>query len=257
MFIEEALAADGKISPDDMQQMIFSHRNFGAELLLDDVLQVCTPELADVELESRTVNVSAACDVLRQWDRRNDVDSRGGHVWREFWREAASIGNLFVVPFDVADPVGTPRGIAVDDQDVRSQVLLALASAQTTLKEANIALDARLGDIQFAERNGERIGIPGGQGRAGMWSVIGAGLRPDVGYSPIRGGNSYVQVISWDAAGNLDPRAILTYSQSPEPDSPHYADMTRLYSRGEWVQLPFSDAQINADPELVTLSLVE
>ncbi len=97
VFIEEALAADGKISPDDMQQMIFSHRNFGAELLLDDVLQVCTPEFADVELESRTVNVSAACDVLRQWDRRNDVDSRGGHVWREFWREAASIGNLFVV----------------------------------------------------------------------------------------------------------------------------------------------------------------
>ncbi len=257
VFIEEALAADGKISPDDMQQMIFSHRNFGAELLLDDVLQVCTPEFADVELASRTVNVSAACDVLRQWDRRNAVDSRGGHVWREFWREAASIGNLFVVPFDVTDPVGTPRGIAVDDQDVRSQVLLALASAQVTLKEANIALDARLGDIQFAERNGERIGIPGGEGRAGMWSVIGASLRPDVGYSPIRSGNSYVQVISWDAAGNLDPRAILTYSQSPEPESPHYADMTRLYSRGEWVQLPFSDAQINADPELVTLSLVE
>jgi acyl-homoserine-lactone acylase len=257
VFIEEALAADGKISPDDMQQMIFSHRNFGAELLLDDVLQVCTPEFADVEFESRTVNVSAACDVLRQWDRRNAVDSRGGHVWREFWREAASIGNLFVVPFDAADPVGTPRGIAVDDQDVRSQVLLALASAQTTLKEANIALDARLGDIQFAERNGERIGIPGGQGRAGMWSVISATLRPDVGYSPIRSGNSYVQVISWDAAGNLDPRAILTYSQSPEPESPHYADMTRLYSRGEWVQLPFSDDQINADPELVTLSLAE
>ena len=90
-----------------------------------------------------------------------------------------------------------------------------------------------------------------------MWSVIVGSLRPEVGYSPIRGGNSYIQVISWDEAGNLDPRAILTYSQSPEPDSPHYADMTRLYSQREWVRLPFSDAQINADPELVTLSLAE
>lgn len=257
VFIKESLAVDGKISPDDMQRMIYSHRNFGAELLLDDVLKVCTPDLANVELESRMVNVSAACDVLRKWDRRNDVDSRGGHVWREFWREAASIRNLYVIPFDVADPVGTPRGIAVQDEEVRSQVLSALASAQTTLEEANIALDARLGDIQFAERNGERIGIPGGDGRSGMWSVISARLKPGVGYSPIRAGNSYIQVISWDEDGNLDPRAILTYSQSPDPDSPHYADMTHLYSQGEWVRLPFSDAQINADPELVTLSLAE
>lgn len=90
-----------------------------------------------------------------------------------------------------------------------------------------------------------------------MWSVIGGRLRPDVGYSPIRSGNSYIQVISWDAAGNVDPRAILNYPQSLEPDSPHYTDMTCLYSRGEWVQLPFSDAQINADPQLVTLSLAE
>ncbi|MCZ6618904.1 MAG: penicillin acylase family protein [Gammaproteobacteria bacterium] len=257
VFIEEALAVDGKISPDDMQQMIYSHRNFGAELLLDDVLKVCTADFSVVELEPGMVDVSETCEVLRQWDRRNDVDSRGGHIWREFWRKAASIHNLFVVPFDVSNPAGTPRGIAVDDEEVRSQVLSALASAQTTLEKANIPLDARLGDIQFAERSGEHIGIPGGDGRSGMWSVISAPLRPEVGYSPIRAGNSYIQVISWDEAGNLDPRAILTYSQSPEPESPHYADMTRLYSQGEWVRLPFSDAQINADPELVTLSLAE
>ena len=203
------------------------------------------------------VDVSAACDVLSQWDKRNTVDSRGGHIWREFWRGAASIQNLFVVPFDVDDPVNTPRGIAVDDEEVKSQVLAALASAQFALQEANIALDARLGDIQYAERNGKRIGIPGGEGSNGMWSVIGSKLRPQVGYSPIRGGNSYIQVISWDEQGNLDPRAILTYSQSPESDSPHYADMTRLYSQGQWVQLPFSDAQIEADPELVTINLSE
>lgn len=256
-FIDEALAANGKISPDDMQRMIFSHRNFAAELLLDDVLKICTPELSSVEIESGMVDVSAACDALRNWDRRNEVSSRGGHVWREFWRRAASIRNLFVVPFDVADPVGTPSGIAVEDQQVRSQLLAALGTAQTVLEEAGIALDARLGDIQFAQRNGERIGIPGGDGRVGMWSVISARLTPDVGYSPIRAGNSYLQVISWDEDGNLDPRAILTYSQSPEPDSPHYADMTRLYSEGQWIRLPFSDAEIDADPDLKTLLLIE
>ena len=66
-----------------------------------------------------------------------------------------------------------------------------------------------------------------------------------------------MQVISWDADGNLDPRAIVTYSQSPEPESAHYADMTRLYARGEWIRLPFTDAEINADANLVTLALSE
>jgi hypothetical protein len=33
--------------------------------------------------------------------------------------------------------------------------------------------------------------------------------------------------------------------------------MTRLYSKGEWVQLPFTDAEIEADPNLVTLVLTE
>ncbi|MDX1383694.1 MAG: penicillin acylase family protein, partial [Thermoanaerobaculia bacterium] len=161
------------------------------------------------------------------------------------------------VPFDPADPVRTPRGIAVDDPAVRSALLAALAGAQARLEEAEIPLDAELGSIQFAERNGERIPIPGGEGWAGMWSMIIADLRPGVGYSPIRHGNSYVQVISWDADGNLDPRAIVTYSQSPEPESRHYADMTRLYSQGEWVRLPFTDAEIEADPDLVSLQLGE
>jgi acyl-homoserine-lactone acylase len=33
--------------------------------------------------------------------------------------------------------------------------------------------------------------------------------------------------------------------------------MTRLYSEGEWVRLPFTDAEINADPNLRTLTLEE
>ena len=48
---------------------------------------------------------------------------------------------------------------------------------------------------------------------------------------------------------------MLTYSQSPEPDSPHYYDQTELYARGEWLQLPFTEDEILADPNLKTLTL--
>jgi acyl-homoserine-lactone acylase len=63
-------------------------------------------------------------------------------------------------------------------------------------------------------------------------------------------------VVSWSDEGHVEAHGILTYSQSQEPDSPHQADQTRLYSRGEWISLPFTEAQIAADPNLRIVELV-
>ena len=43
-------------------------------------------------------------------------------------------------------------------------------------------------------------------------------------------------------------RQILTYSQSSNPSSPHFADMTELYSRERWVALPYKQGDISSDP---------
>ena len=43
---------------------------------------------------------------------------------------------------------------------------------------------------------------------------------------------------------------ILTYSESSNPASPHYADETRLFSRKQWLPDRFCEAQITADPQL-------
>ena len=50
--------------------------------------------------------------------------------------------------------------------------------------------------------------------------------------------------------------AILSYSQSTNPASPHYADQTRNYSAKKWHRLPFSDEEIAAAKigETITLS---
>lgn len=256
VFIRDQLEADGTISPDEMQTMLYSQRNYGAELLLDDVLKVCE-ENKTVDVHPREVDIAPSCDALTGWDRRMTNTSQGGHVWRELMRETQSFEGLYAVPFDPNDPVNTPRGVAVDDPEVRLTLRRALAAAQLRLKEHDIAPHAPLGEIQYADRNGERIPIPGGEGWAGMWSMIVTSLEDGGGYPPIIGGNSYIQVVSWDEAGRLDPRGILTYSQSPEPDSPHYADMTRLYSQGEWIRLPFTEDEIAADPNLKTLVLEE
>jgi acyl-homoserine-lactone acylase len=247
-FMGEALSKGSQLEPDDLQEILFSHRHFGAEVFLDDVLTLCDQPPDDI---------ANSCKALAEWDRRADIDSRGTQLWTEFWAQAEQIPDLYAVPFDLDDPVNTPRGIALDNGDVRQAVVGALASAQEKLSASGIGLDARWGDVQFTERNGERIGIPGAVGRHGGFSYIVTDFTEGKGYTPIMHGNSYIQVIGWDEAGELDARGILTYSQSPESDSPHYADQTRLYSRGEWVDFPFTEAEILADPELETLTLRE
>lgn len=247
-FVNEGIADGSKLTSDDIQGMLFSHRHFGAEVFLDDVLKLCAESGDDV---------AASCDVLANWDRRTDTDSRGAHIWREFWDRAMHIPNRHAVGFDLADPINTPRGLNLGDPEVSAALTAALAGAQKKIQESGMALDARWGDVQFAERNGDRIGIPGGIGRHGVFSYIVSGFTESKGYTPIMHGNSYIQVIGWDEDGNLDARGILTYSQSPEPDSPHYADLTRLYSQGGWVDFPFTEDEIQADPNLETITLRE
>ena len=256
-FVQQKLAEERKLGPQDLQSIIYSQRNYAAEILLDDVLELCDGNSEPVAIKGEDIDITPACAALAAWDRHQGNNSRGAQVWTEFWRSAQKIPDVYAVPFDVDDPVHTPSGIAIDNDAVAVAVREALANAQITLETAGIALDARWGDVQFAERNGHRIEIPGGQGWAGMFGMIVADLQKDKGYTPIKHGNSFIQVISWDEHGNLDPRGMLTYSQSQEPESDHYDDLTRLYSDGQWIRFPFSEADIQADPELSVLELLE
>lgn len=243
----EMMASNNKLEPADLQDMLYNHRNFGAELLLDDVLTICKDES----------ELAEACTILSAWDRTGLPDSVGSHVWREFWDTARKIENLYTIPFDVEDPVNTPRGINVADPAVAAGIRASMLEAVERLQTAGIALDAPLGEIQYAERNGRNIPVPGGEGWAGMFSMIVSKLQPERGYNPIVHGNSYIQVVSWSEDGAVQPSAMLAYSQSPEADSPYYSDLTEMYARGEWITLPFTDAEIEADPELRRLRLVE
>ncbi len=236
-FVEEVLSAGEKFDQATVENLLFSHRHYGAELFLDEVLEVCAddPTLAE------------ACAVLAYWDRRQTVESRGAHIFNEFFAETNQLSAHYAVPFNNADPVHTPRGLTIDEAATRDAILAALHVAVDRITDAGIALDARWGDVQFEIRNGEKIGIPGGDGRAGMFSVISARFDGDNGgYTPIVTGNSYIQSVTWNEDGSPSARAILTYSQSPEPDSPYYADQTKIYSQSQWIDMPFTEEQIAA-----------
>ena len=40
---------------------------------------------------------------------------------------------------------------------------------------------------------------------------------------------------------------MLTYSQSTDPESPHFADLTQVYSDEQWNDMPYCDDDIEAE----------
>jgi hypothetical protein len=42
----------------------------------------------------------------------------------------------------------------------------------------------------------------------------------------------------------VDANAIVTYSQSEDVTSPHFADMTRMFSNKEWNDMPFCEDEV-------------
>jgi len=225
---------------DNLRELLYQADNYTAHLVLDEVLQVCE----GIEETPATSSSLQACSTLANWDRSHRVDSVGGHVFTELWRDLRDTENMWVVPFDPTDPVNTPRQLDIENPDVVAAVEASLWTAVQTLGEAgfDVAQDIPWGEIQFDEKNGERIGIHGGWGDM-MFSVISSSLVDGEGYSNIRHGNSYMQAVTWDESDCPVAYAILSYSQSTDPASAHYADATKLYSSGEWIRMPYCEAQ--------------
>ena len=99
--------------------------------------------------------------------------------------------------------------------------------------------------------------IHGGSGTSGVYNAIVPGpLVANVGYTPIGGGSSYIQAVTF-ANGAPVARAVVTYSQSSDPANPNYANMTQLFSNYGWVTLPFTDAEIRVDPNVRVIRLIE
>ncbi|MER7457523.1 acylase [Micromonospora sp. NPDC126480] len=225
----------------------FGNRAYGGELVRDDLVKLCEAQPSATASDGTTVDLTAACAALRGWDLKVDLGSRGAHLFTEF---VLAGGLRFADQFDPAAPLTTPNRLAVDDPRVRT------ALADAVRKLAGIPLDARLGDVQTEPRGAERVPIHGGRHEAGVFNMIIGVFEPGVGYPKIRHGSSFVMAVELGRHGPSG-RQILTYSQSANPNSPWYADQTRLYSGKGWDTIKFTQKQLRADPNLVTYRVGE
>jgi len=253
-----AMAERGRLRVTDLERQQLANRAPTGDLVAADVAKWCAalPGGTAVGSDGTAVDVSAACPVLRRWDRNVDSDSRGALLFDRFWRKAAAVpaAELWKVPFDAADPVRTPRGLNTAAPGVGK----ALADTVTELKAAGIALNAPLGEHQFVVRNGKRIPVGGGTESLGIWNKIEPVWNPAAGgYAGVSAGSSYIQAVGWDNSRCPVARTLLTYSQSSNPNSPHYSDQTRLFSGERWVTSRFCEKDIARSPQLKVVRVHE
>jgi acyl-homoserine-lactone acylase len=252
-----------KFDMKELQDTVLSSYIYSAELARGTVTgTICQP--GTVIGSNGPVAVGPACAVLSAWNQTGNLDAKGAHLWREFWRRtapnAAGVGPnplLWTTPFSAGDPVNTPRGL----NPVNPFAQRALGDAVTAVEAAGFALDEPMGNVQKSGVHtlAGRPDIPifGGEGSEGAFTIMSGGNITD-GYR-VNFGNSYIQTVTWDsnnpAGANPIAEGFITYSQSTDPASPNFSNFTSAYSAKQWQRFPFSDAEIAAQQVGATLHL--
>ncbi|MEV0221848.1 penicillin acylase family protein [Streptomyces sp. NPDC050704] len=254
-----AMAERGDLTVRDLQRQQFANRVPAGDLAADDAARACAalPGGTATGSDGTAVDVTEACGALKAWDHSMDTDSRGALLFDRFWRKlitAVPAAQLWKVPFSAADPVRTPNTLNTDAPGFAR----ALADTVTELRAAGIAPDAKLGANQFVVRGGQRIPVSGGTESLGVWNKIEPVWNAAAGgYPEVTTGSSYLQAVGWDGSRCPVARTLLTYSQSSNPNSAHFADQTRLFSAEKWVTSRFCEKDILSSPALKVVRVHE
>ena len=243
-------------SRQDIQDAVFNNRQLLGELWTDDLVTQCRAQ-GTMPGSNGPVDVSEACDVLANWDRKDNLDSPGAVLFKSV-ADLSQASNDFLISYVGAngapmwrvpyvpggDPVNTPSGLG----PAWAPAQQALADAVTDLKDANIPLDATLRDYQRTNYGGRSNPLHGGEGTLGLFNAMNTGWNGK-GYSAGGGGPSFVMVTSF-GEGCPDDRTLLLGSQRSQHSGwSRAADQVELYAAKEWVNPPFCDAELAAAPK--------
>jgi len=95
--------------------------------------------------------------------------------------------------------------------------------------------------------------LPGGEEFEGVFNKMSMDFAGGRGYPEVTGSSASWVMVTRVAGDNTRVKGAMSYSQSSDPTSAHYADLTRRFGRGELVDIPFT----RADVEAAALSTME
>ena len=207
------------------------------------------------------VNLAPACSALAGYNGTSKLNAKGGWLF-SVWADLDTDSAFYATAFNPAQPLITPAGL----NTTTATPLKWLADAVLNLQAHHVPVDAGVGQVQHAPQS-RKIPLPGcpGEGPAQDMGCFNAIYSPDATpstagpvsggpYGQVNDGSSLVLTTQLKPAGPTS-EGILTYSQASDPTSRWYANMTRLYSRGKWVKLPYTPSQLAHDRPLSPVRL--
>jgi acyl-homoserine-lactone acylase len=207
-------------------------------------------ELVAAARQSGDELASQAADVLAAWDRRAEPDSTGTLLFF-FWvfslepTNIELLPDLFSVPWDAADPLNTPRGLANPDQAVE-----ALRAAAEQVQGLFGRLDVPWGEVARLRRGEVDLPANGMYGDPfGCFRVLNFDFStlPTTGQGTTIAGDTYVAAIEF--SDPVRAMVLMTYGNATQPGSPHIGDQLELSAHGELRPAWRSRAEIEANLE--------
>jgi len=209
---------DNSITFDELVDFKLSTRVEFADRILDDLFKAI-----DVFGSKKAKEGKA---VLERWDRNAEVDSKGMVLFFT-WASKFSVSNnsTYTTDWDINNPINTPDGLA----DPKRAAMLF----EDTVKEIEKKfgkLDVPWGEYYRINYNGVNLPANGTDGRLGVFRVAWP-ARSDKKNMYVGGGDSWVAVIEFGK--KIRAKALLSYGNSTEKDSPYNGDQLELFSKKE------------------------
>ena len=224
------LIEDSSITFDELVNYKLSTHIEFADRILDDLF-----EAIDIYGSEKA---KSAKSILQNWERDSNTDSKGMLLFYT-WSNKFKISDKsnYVTQWDINNPISTPDGLTNPKK--------AVDIFEDAIDEIQIKfgkLDVAWGDYYRINYNGINLPANGIDGRLGVYRVSWPGKSDDKNMY-VGGGDSWVSVIEF--GDKIKAKALLSYGNSTEKDSPNNGDQLKLYSKNILRDVWFYEEDIN------------
>ncbi|MCU0512068.1 MAG: penicillin acylase family protein [Anaerolineae bacterium] len=229
------LYEDASITFEELQ-----HAKYDTRMqLADEVL----PDLLAAAAASEDELLRRAGAVLAAWDRRADQDSVGAALftlWAINYVQRVGVG-IYAIPFDPADPLHTPRGLADP-----AGAAAALAEAARTLEATRLiggGIDVPYGEAFRLRYLDAGVDWPasGGFDVVGTFSILTFVQDTDLRFRAVHG-DSFIALVEFSEP--IRAKVLLSYGNASQPGSPHVGDQLVLLAERRYRDALITPAQV-------------
>lgn len=185
------------------------------------------PDLIAAARDTDNAELIQAANLLSQWNRRTDPDSRGAVLFINWLQHMLQThgDNWSETPWDANQPLSTPKGLAD-----KNSALAALSSAVEQIKQQFGSIDVAYGEVYRIRFAGQDLPASVGYDDYGIFRA--GYFKPEQdGTWTLVGGNTFVAVVEFGEqvqAEGLLPYGNVTQSQALQTDK-----QLQLFSQGK------------------------